>query len=664
MRLAAAALALLVASGAVAADVVYLHVEANEGGASGGHVALRVGDAVFHYQHEAPGVLALHRDAPERFEQRYRLLQNRTIHAAHVAVDDAAAERLADELTRRHLVGQRQRACRAALDEDVRLLSAMDGERVDLAIAGAGFFADGGDGEPALIALRDRVDRLALRVAAVRRRLEALRYDAVAPAPTPSADGAPPCWGFAQRYLDALAMLRALDVLAAARPLRRDAIRSADLPLRPDEPPVLAAHRDALADRLVRLVASDNPGAGFALLVGMARLVALTHTLAGGRWIVLDAYPTDAPSLEADRDVLDALIPRARRELDVARNALVARGADGGEAVLGDVEAAANRLAELHAARDDGRPLRIQSGPLLPSRAAGVDPLPTVPPGAAASLAEARARRDRYDAAYVALNRYELLTRNCVTELFAAADTAMRPSPHGPLDFIPFVAAASVADTWPVTSREERASYRRMRLAALSGAGARLRETNTLTTTIYRSNRDDSVFLFFTDDTIAPRPLFGAANLLVGLGAGVAGLATLPVDRGALLRAGLWGALWSLPELVFVNIRKGSFVLPQAETTSNTSTSAGVRATSDSSSSSTTAAPSPASSPAEPSCTEPRATCTHAPRPRARRCEARAPASSRAASIVASWWMTMLSSRPSGVTIGVSRPATSTCCWS
>jgi hypothetical protein len=139
-----------------------------------------------------------------------------------------------------------------------------------------------------------------------------------------------------------------------------------------------------------------------------------------------------------------------------------------------------------------------------------------------------------------------------------------------------------------------------MRLAAMDGLASRLRETNTLTTTIYRPNPADSVFLFFTDDVVAPRPLFGLANLAVGLGAGVAGLATLPVDRGALLKAGAWGAIWSLPELLFVNIRKGSFVLPQSGFTSNTSTSAGVRATSDTSPSSTTAAPSPASSPMSP----------------------------------------------------------------
>src|SRR2546430_9932806 len=35
----------------------YLYVDANEGGSSGGHAGLRVGDDVFHFEYRRPGVL-------------------------------------------------------------------------------------------------------------------------------------------------------------------------------------------------------------------------------------------------------------------------------------------------------------------------------------------------------------------------------------------------------------------------------------------------------------------------------------------------------------------------------------------------------------------------------------------------------------------------------
>jgi len=86
-----------------------------------------------------------------------------------------------------------------------------------------------------------------------------------------------------------------------------------------------------------------------------------------------------------------------------------------------------------------------------------------------------------------------------------------------------------------------------------------LRECNVLTSTIYPRNTDDSFFLLFTDDVVAPRPLFGTVNLAAGLGAAAVGIPLLPFDGGQTLMAGLRGAVFSLPELAFVNLRKGSF---------------------------------------------------------------------------------------------------------
>jgi hypothetical protein len=138
-----------------------------------------------------------------------------------------------------------------------------------------------------------------------------------------------------------------------------------------------------------------------------------------------------------------------------------------------------------------------------------------------------------------------------------------RVSLDGSLSFIPFLSAAAVDAHLAVAETAELPSYRLDRVARLEAAHGRLgtwlREGNTLTSTIYRRNPDDSFFVFFTDDTVALRPILGAVNLVAAAGASVVGLATLPLDHGARLRAALRGALFSLPELAFVNIRKGSF---------------------------------------------------------------------------------------------------------
>ena len=129
-------------------------------------------------------------------------------------------------------------------------------------------------------------------------------------------------------------------------------------------------------------------------------------------------------------------------------------------------------------------------------------------------------------------------------------------------DFIPFVSARAVEARWDVVERPMLPSYRQARLQVLvrrDGWPARLRESNVVTSSIYRRNEADSAFLFFTDDTVATRPVLGAANVVVGVGAAVAGLVSAPLDGARLLGAGLRGMMYSVPELAFVNVRKGSF---------------------------------------------------------------------------------------------------------
>jgi hypothetical protein len=114
-----------------------------------------------------------------------------------------------------------------------------------------------------------------------------------------------------------------------------------------------------------------------------------------------------------------------------------------------------------------------------------------------------------------------------------------------------------------VVAIDELPSFRRARAAQLrvqeDPAWVALRESNTLTSTLYTPGGGDSLFVFFTDDGAALRPLLGAFNLTAALvGAGV-GLLRLPFDGGRTLDAALRGAFFSLPELAFQNIRKGTF---------------------------------------------------------------------------------------------------------
>ena len=106
-------------------------------------------------------------------------------------------------------------------------------------------------------------------------------------------------------------------------------------------------------------------------------------------------------------------------------------------------------------------------------------------------------------------------------------------------------------------------SYRGQQLEKLydrnNGLMSVLRESNTFTSTLYTYNPDDAFFVFFTDDNLIFRPLFGLFNTAAGIGQSVFGFLNWPFDAGKNLKSGATGVLMSLPELMFFNMRKGSY---------------------------------------------------------------------------------------------------------
>jgi hypothetical protein len=344
---------------------------------------------------------------------------------------------------------------------------------------------------------------------------------------------------------------------------------------------------------------TTRPDWGLSMLLGMARLIALRETVETAHWRFLDAFPVDATVLppirtSRRRTHLAKIREDNRLRFEMARESLL--GAvdvrdEFPEIDYARLESAANRWLEVSQALDEGRPLRVQAGVLLPDRR-DLAPARGVPSYDAARLTralETAAREETRLAA--ALERdypYNVVTRNCVSEIFRELDTALARAAHteneamireesirrlgghvamvGSLNFVPQISALVVEDTYAVADRLRFESYRQRRLAEMrrneNPVWVFLRESNVVTSTLYRVEPRDSVFLLFTDDLVAPRPLFGAVNFLTGLAASAVGLTMLPVDGGETFWAGLRGAIFSLPELVFQNIRKGSFEPP------------------------------------------------------------------------------------------------------
>jgi hypothetical protein len=561
-----------------------LQIEANEGSSSGGHLALRLGPEVYHFQHRDPGLLSLRRDTWERFRYQYGALENRGITRHRIAAGDEPVAALRNDFASLLFIQRKQFAALEDAEQDVALLERLDpggAPTASMAIAGSGYFstpprldssavAECG----ALVALRRRAGRLygAGFIAEARRaaveRARSLRYEHRATSLRARHDY-PTHRGFARALTDLATEIVALAVLDRGPCLRNDATIAAEAPLGADERARLRRRSAVIQSRLLELLASRRVDKGYPLLVGMARLLALEESDRQGRLVLLDAFPNEARGDDRGvrlrrESVRAALQRRAGAELEQARANFFAGGYD--EAKLSALETAATRLAALQAVGSDGR-LRTYPGELTPTRAASWTGLP-VPAFDAAELAAHRAAARRSASVLkeqiAGLWSYDLLARNCATEIFRqirnAAPALARRQGASWMEIVPALAGIAVDRSFRVESAERIPSLHERHTRGES-LGAAVAESNTLTSRLYAdwSSDDDSTFLFFARRPATLRPLFGAANLATGIIATAAGLPLAPFDGGRLITAGARGAAFSVPELLWINIRKGSF---------------------------------------------------------------------------------------------------------
>ena len=606
----------------------YLYVESNSGDSSGGHAAICFADRCYHFQQDEAQTIRLHRDAAEEFDYRYRLLGNRTIHVARVDVSPDTYERLRAAFQARLQIEDRQYDQLQSLTRDRQLLELIGNGSGGVGVApgaiavripgSAYFVADARDTAPPLWAgeagpsgsnRSTTIERLAAQVRAaygddfIARRAATLRASIAQLVPEPPVNTLPEAGrlpvlpaGFATRHRELLSGWLALTVLRAAPPLRAGSFHAptgADFALQPAEINVLRAAAAQLNAALVQLLVSERPDWGYPMLVGMARLMALEASIDSGYLVLLDDFPENAPSIKPEtvaRHTATLAQVRDERQADffAARRAFF-ESSSREEAAFSALETTGNLFIDIDAALQQHAPLRVYTGPVVPTKSAIRSdwPLPQLSDVTRQPVVAARQREDAYRAALAGLYRYDLFSHNCVTEIFRTMESALTSAGSGAApdpsavraastaalggyvewrrtpNFIPFLSARAVDRAYRVSERVERPSSRNMKLEEMyhheNALRVDLRESNVLTARSYERNEDDPIFLFFTDDVFVRRPLYGIANLAVGVGGTLAGLAWLPVDRGATLRAGLDGALFSVPEIAFINIRKGAF---------------------------------------------------------------------------------------------------------
>ncbi|WP_341867068.1 hypothetical protein [Leptospira perdikensis] len=177
------------------------------------------------------------------------------------------------------------------------------------------------------------------------------------------------------------------------------------------------------------------------------------------------------------------------------------------------------------------------------------------------------------------LYSYHLTHQNCTSELFRymnemfpegriGNETIWNPLSSGMMsfNFIPAVAAWKLESNPGTKQKNIYPSYRNLKRKKITGyIEKHFKDGFVPTSKIYKPNPIDHPFLFFTEETIWNRPLLGLVNTVFGIGYTGVGIFSAPFDKGSRFSKGTESVFYSLPELVFFNIRKGHFPFIAAE---------------------------------------------------------------------------------------------------
>ncbi|MEQ1740506.1 MAG: hypothetical protein ABL884_11435 [Methyloglobulus sp.] len=598
-------LGLLLFAGSVNAKVFqFLYIEASEGNASGGHVAVQLDEDVYHYQYEN-ALIRLFKHNAEAFRVDYQLLQNRNIHVADVEVSDATYDQINSYFKVRFLSQKQHLKQLQALQYDQFLLQALLGSKAGKSaissdtpdtlpqLHGAGLFYSSVDlgakktagGCNTVLAtakimaeVGQQVDKqygkkfLPEKINALNKEIDRL---------SPSdLNNTSSHYSFSEHYSDLLNGLLALQVLQKHQPLAETAcfqVNQPEIKLNNAEIKRAKSYQQDLSHSALSLIMSKRPDWGYALFVTLARLVVIEQSIQTGHWVFLDDTDEKAKTIPGQQLTLYAENTQKWRFFDLKRLQEAASNFELGsrayEKQYVHLEMAANRYQQWLESDKTGE-LRYLSEQPLPQKNIPVNRFLMTDLDAEQleiALNQQQIKAERLIQDDNDQNSYHLLTKNCVTALFALindavsgqSDQALGGFIDPKINFIPFQAFDSVQETYNVASTRELPAYRQKELTKMYhrevDSWVYVRESNVFSSSLYNHNSNDAWFVFFTDDTILLRPLFGAVNTLAATSQSVFGLFSTPFDEGRALKIGVRGVLASLPELAFFNIRKGSY---------------------------------------------------------------------------------------------------------
>ena len=576
----------LTCTSSYAKQLEILYVNSNVGAAAGGHVGLKLDNDVFHYQFYPDGRFLLVRESWDSFTLIYNRLRNRTIYAARCSVSEAAFAKVKNHFTTLLASQKLDFSNQRFISDQKTLIAGFRSGSLELSVQGLGFFAENGGESENSATLRSSIYEI-LGQPYLRERQEAITgklNDCLKALLMDEYSGTTLITKVLE-ISDLKKKQAAFDNIIDGRGLLKSALADGLRDkLSREARDNLERYLNRRLKTLAHLLASDRRDTGEAILIETARCLTLIESLTRGTLVTLDPYPE-----KTTRKQLDLSDKEMQRYLTVLAEILNRQCSLLLQTEVNDVgvetdyrylqiENVNGRLAEIGGALKEDRGIRISPNMMLPSRSRTVRVNVPILKDEALDTALILVENDLssmtldFDKKY----RYALINRNCVNELLKNMNSSFAGKaeveavlgdwidPVADRIVIPYNFFYQVSTRYHVDQVTRFPSRRITEVEAMKEQSDMtdvwFREGNTLSTTTYTRRMEDTPFLFFTDDVKWTRPVLGLANLVWSVAYGLAGVVTLPINGGEPVHQAVRGMFYSLPELVFFNIRKGTYL--------------------------------------------------------------------------------------------------------
>ncbi|MCC5816621.1 MAG: hypothetical protein JJT78_17860 [Leptospira sp.] len=570
----------------------YIYVDANTGQSSGGHSALKFGDWVYHFQFYPDDIFHIVRESWFDFRFSYNIQGNRTLEMVKVYPQGESSNFIERGFNQIFLIQEKHLNNWKEMKDDVQLLESSISSDNLYRVEGLGYLSRNSS-IPNIyshkLKLKIESDKgrefFTKEINEIYNRIHQLEWHPNTISGEKFSSRKYPLGykSLSYNYDNSLRRLGLLEGILESRGLDKATLvyipRSISKGLEEKERKTLERLQAQLEMNILNNISDGKDSHSYLNLLEFLTYLLIGEMLEKNQFIFMDTFASNSINIRwNEENEIKSLASESYLLFEKYRKLVFSNEFTLQEFM--DLQDGANRYIEIASSAESLRSIRHNHAKTLPKLRGLPNKYPKLP-WDLNTLKNfhrlALENRNNYKVGLENIYPYQLVLQNCTSEIFFSLDKIFnqdkekiqevlgkRIDPLSSLSFIPFYSSYDIKKNYHKTQSEIILSYRRDSINKMKenekSWKVDARESFVPTSTAYKPNSYDHKFIFFTDDTILLRPFYGLGNLVGGLIYTGLGIPMAPFDEGESFLRGVKGMFFAMPELVFFNINKGTFL--------------------------------------------------------------------------------------------------------